>query len=577
MKHIGGNILNLMEAQQTIAKQLEQVLLQFDQVDLTTSQIADLIEVSKNSDLGDFAFPTFQLAKQLHQAPVKIAQQIVADLDSSAFTKVVAQGPYVNFFLQRPAIVTQTLTTVVTTGEHFGDQQTGQQARIVIDMSSPNIAKPMSMGHLRSTVIGNSIAKILAKLDYQPIKINHLGDWGTQFGKLMVAYKKWGNEADVKRDPINSLQKYYVKFHQLDQKYPELDEEARAWFRKLEAGDEEATHLWQWFRDESLKSFTKVYDELGVQFDSYTGEAFYNDKMAEIVDLLQQKRLLQESKGAEIVDLGSDLPPALIKKSDGATLYITRDLAAALYRKRTYHFAKALYVVGSEQSVHFEQLKAVLAKMGYAWSEDIEHIKFGLITAGGKKLSTRHGRVILLENVLQDSVTLARQQIDEKNPTLADKETVAHAVGVGAVIFHDLKNNRTDNFDFQLEEVVRFEGETGPYVQYTHARAMSILRKATQQSDDKVAWEQVDDNTWEIAKLLADFPRIIQQAGTQREPSVIAKYTLRLAKAFNHYYAHTKVLVADAQLAARLQLVQAVAIVLKEALNLLGVQAPDEM
>ncbi|MFD0728052.1 arginine--tRNA ligase [Bombilactobacillus mellis] len=567
------------QARQLVQQAVYEALKNLDEITISPEQVQQMVEIPKNSQLGDFAFPTFRLAKQLHQAPVKIAQNLAKEVDSSQFAQVCAQGPYVNFFLQRKDIAATTIEEVIKQKNNFGNSTVGANSVVTIDMSSPNIAKPMSMGHLRSTVIGNSIALILDKLNYHPVKINHLGDWGTQFGKLMVAYKKWGSEADVKKDPITNLQKYYVKFHKLDKEHPELDEEAREWFKKLENGDEEATQLWQWFRSESLKSFMKVYDELGIKFDSYNGEAFYNDKMDEILDLLEHKGLLQESKGAEIVDLGSDLPPALIKKSDGATLYITRDLAAALYRKRTYHFKKSLYVVGSEQSIHFEQLKAVLAKMGFTWAQDIEHIKFGLITANGKKLSTREGRVILLENVLHDSVQLAQEQIAEKNPTLANKDQVAHAVGVGAVIFHDLKNNRTDNFDFNLEEVVRFEGETGPYVQYTHARAMSILRKAGPQAQDEAAVfdTDVDDVTWDILKHLANFPETVQQAAQLREPSVIAKYALHLAKSFNHYYAQTKVLVDDDQLAARLNLVQAVAIVLKEALRLLGVQAPDEM
>ena len=571
--------MEINQARQLVQQAVYEALKNLDEITISPEQVQQMVEIPKNSQLGDFAFPTFRLAKQLRQAPVKIAQNLAKEVDSSQFAQVCAQGPYVNFFLQRKDIAATTIEEVIKQKNNFGNSTVGANSVFTIDMSSPNIAKPMSMGHLRSTVIGNSIALILDKLNYHPVKINHLGDWGTQFGKLMVAYKKWGSEADVKKDPITNLQKYYVKFHKLDKEHPELDEEAREWFKKLENGDEEATQLWQWFRSESLKSFMKVYDELGIKFDSYNGEAFYNDKMDEILDLLEHKGLLQESKGAEIVDLGSDLPPALIKKSDGATLYITRDLAAALYRKRTYHFKKSLYVVGSEQSIHFEQLKAVLAKMGFTWAQDIEHIKFGLITANGKKLSTREGRVILLENVLHDSVQLAQEQIAEKNPTLANKEQVAHAVGVGAVIFHDLKNNRTDNFDFNLEEVVRFEGETGPYVQYTHARAMSILRKAAPQAQDEAAVfdSDVDDVTWEILKQLANFPETVQQAAQLREPSVIAKYALRLAKSFNHYYAQTKVLVDDDQLAARLNLVQAVAIVLKEALRLLGVQAPDEM
>ena len=571
--------MEINQARQLVQQAVYEALKNLDEITISPEQVQQMVEIPKNSQLGDFAFPTFRLAKQLRQAPVKIAQNLAKEVDSSQFAQVCAQGPYVNFFLQRKDIAATTIEEVIKQKNNFGNSTVGANSVVTIDMSSPNIAKPMSMGHLRSTVIGNSIALILDKLNYHPVKINHLGDWGTQFGKLMVAYKKWGSEADVKNDPITNLQKYYVKFHKLDKEHPELDEEAREWFKKLENGDEEATQLWQWFRSESLKSFMKVYDELGIKFDSYNGEAFYNDKMDEILDLLEHKGLLQESKGAEIVDLGSDLPPALIKKSDGATLYITRDLAAALYRKRTYHFKKSLYVVGSEQSIHFEQLKAVLAKMGFTWAQDIEHIKFGLITANGKKLSTREGRVILLENVLHDSVQLAQEQIAEKNPTLANKDQVAHAVGVGAVIFHDLKNNRTDNFDFNLEEVVRFEGETGPYVQYTHARAMSILRKAGPQAQDEAAVfdSDVDDVTWEILKQLANFPETVQQAAQLREPSVIAKYALRLAKSFNHYYAQTKVLVDDNQLAARLNLVQAVAIVLKEALRLLGVQAPDEM
>ena len=571
--------MEINQARQLVQQAVYEALKNLDEITISPEQVQQMVERPKNSQLGDFAFPTFRLAKQLHQAPVKIAQNLAKEVDSSQFAQVCAQGPYVNFFLQRKDIAATTIEEVIKQKNNFGNSTVGANSVVTIDMSSPNIAKPMSMGHLRSTVIGNSIALILDKLNYHPVKINHLGDWGTQFGKLMVAYKKWGSEADVKKDPITNLQKYYVKFHKLDKEHPELDEEAREWFKKLENGDEEATQLWQWFRSESLKSFMKVYDELGIKFDSYNGEAFYNDKMDEILDLLEHKGLLQESKGAEIVDLGSDLPPALIKKSDGATLYITRDLAAALYRKRTYHFKKSLYVVGSEQSIHFEQLKAVLAKMGFTWAQDIEHIKFGLITANGKKLSTREGRVILLENVLHDSVQLAQEQIEEKNPTLTNKEQVAHAVGVGAVIFHDLKNNRTDNFDFNLEEVVRFEGETGPYVQYTHARAMSILRKAAPQAQNEAAVfdTDVDDVTWDILKHLANFPETVQQAAQLREPSVIAKYALHLAKSFNHYYAQTKVLVDDDQLAARLNLVQAVAIVLKEALRLLGVQAPDEM
>jgi arginyl-tRNA synthetase len=446
-------------------------------------------------------------------------------------------------------------------------------------MSSPNIAKPMSMGHLRSTVIGNSLAELLKKANYNPIKINHLGDWGTQFGKLIEAYKLWGSEEEVRQDPINTLLKYYVHFHQVDEEHPELDDEARAWFKKLEDGDKEATELWQWFRDESLKFFKSIYAKLGIEFDSYNGESFYNDKMDEIVSILEDKNLLQESRGAEIVDLEKyGLNPALIKKTDGTTLYITRDLAAALYRFRTYDFVKSLYVVGNEQTNHFKQLKAVLKEMGYDWSDDIHHIQFGLITSGGKKLSTRKGNIILLEDVLNDAVDLAKKQIAEKNPDLPNKDQVAEEVGVGAVIFHDLKNDRLNNFDFNLEEVVRFEGETGPYVQYSHARAMSILRKAGQidLENADIAGLQ-DEGSWEVVRQLANFPAMIKRAVEEYEPSVIAKYAIQLSKSFNKYYAHTKVLTDDAEKNSRLAMVASVAAVLKESLRLLGVKAPDEM
>ncbi|MBW4802779.1 arginine--tRNA ligase [Loigolactobacillus coryniformis] len=545
---------------------------------LDEATIAKLIETPKTSDLGDYAFPVFQLAKIFRKAPQQIAADLVGEIDQTNFEKVVAVGPYINFFLDKPKFSHDLLQTILSAADHYGDADLGHQGQVPIDMSSPNIAKPISMGHLRSTVIGNAIANILTKVGYQPVKINHLGDWGTQFGKLIVGYKKWGSEAAVKADPITNLLKYYVKFHQEDVEHPELDEEAREWFVKLEAGDEEATKLWSWFREVSLQEFIKIYDMLGVKFDSFNGEAFYNDKMAEVVQMLADKKLLKESRGAEIVDLSAyDLNPALIKKSDGATLYITRDLAAAIYRQRTYKFVQSLYVVGNEQRDHFKQLKAVLKEMGFAWSDDIHHIPFGLITQGGKKLSTRQGRVILLEKVLNDAVDLAQKEIDAKNPSLANKEQVAKEVGIGAVIFHDLKNDRLNNFDFNLEEVVRFEGETGPYVQYTNARAQSILRKAAVELNADADYTITDAAAWDVLKQLAEFPDVIVRASKEYEPSVIAKYALRLAKNFNKYYANTKVLVDDGEKTARLAMVASVSQVLTQSLALLGVKAPKEM
>lgn len=546
---------------------------------LDEATVTKLIEVPKTSAMGDYAFPCFALAKAWHQAPPMIAQNLATKIDGSQFEQVKAVGPYLNFFLDKAQFSQTLLQTILTKGLNYGSIDLGHGGQVPIDMSSPNIAKPISMGHLRSTVIGNAIANILTKVGYQPVKINHLGDWGTQFGKLIVGYKKWGSEEAVKADPIANLLKYYVKFHQEDQAHPELDDEAREWFRKLEAGDEEATRLWSWFREVSLAEFMKIYDMLDIKFDSYNGEAFYNDKMAEVVQMLEDKHLLQESQGAEIVDLSKyDLNPALIKKSDGATLYITRDLAAAIYRKRTYHFVQSLYVVGNEQRDHFKQLKAVLKEMGFDWADDIHHIPFGLITQGGKKLSTRQGRVILLEKVLNDAVDLAQKEIQAKNPDLPNQAEVAHEVGIGAVVFHDLKNDRLNNFDFNLEEVVRFEGETGPYVQYTNARAQSILRKAANVSLDPHSDYTIHDTSaWDILKQLAAFPDTIIRASKEYEPSVIAKYALALAKAFNKYYANTKILVDDAEKPARLALVTCVSQVLTQSLALLGVKAPKEM
>lgn len=547
--------------------------------DLTLQEISEKLEAPKSSDLGDVAFPTFTLAKTLHKAPQLIAADIVAAIDQEGFEKVVATGPYVNFFLDKVATSNQVLKTVFDLEGAYGDNVDGQGAKVTIDMSSPNIAKPMSMGHLRSTVIGNALANITAKNGYAPVKINHLGDWGTQFGKLIYAYKAWGSEEEVKSDPIATLLKYYVEFHEKAKENDSLNDEGRAWFKKLEDGDEEAHRLWQWFRAESLKEFSEIYDRLDITFDSFNGEAFYNDKMDKVVDLLEEKNLLVESQGAQIVDLSHinpNLTPAMIKRSDGATLYMTRDLAAALYRKETYDFAKSLYVVGGEQREHFVQMKAVLSLMGFEWSDDIEHIAFGLITFNGKKMSTRKGDVVLLKDVLDDAHELALKQIHEKNPALDDKDTVAEEVGAGAVVFHDLMNDRTNNFDFNLEEVVRFEGDTGPYVQYTNARAKSILRKTSVQltSDDL---NLTDPATWDIITTLNNFPKTVQRAWQQREASIIAKYALNLSRAFNKYYANSKILTEDAQLNARLVLVKSVSIVLTESLRLLGVKAPKEM
>ncbi|EMC46397.1 arginine--tRNA ligase [Streptococcus mutans] len=546
---------------------------------LEQETILNLLEKPKKSSMGDLAFPTFSLAKTMRKAPQIIASELVGQINNSYFEKVEAVGPYINFFLNKSEISAQVLKEVIKKREDYAQAAIGQGRNIVIDLSSPNIAKPFSIGHLRSTVIGDALSNIFQKLGYETVKINHLGDWGKQFGLLIVAYKKWGSEEAVRAHPIDELLKLYVRINAETKNHPELDEEAREWFRKLENNDEEALALWQWFRDESLMEFNRLYAELGIDFDSYNGEAFYNDKMEEVVQLLAEKGLLEESKGAQVVNLekyGIE-HPALIKKSDGATLYITRDLAAAIYRKRTYDFAKAIYVVGQEQTAHFKQLKAVLAEMGYAWSKDIQHVSFGLVTKNGQKLSTRKGNVILLESTIAEAVKRSLAQIDTKNPDLVNKEAVAHAVGVGAIKFYDLKTDRTNGYDFDLEAMVSFEGETGPYVQYAHARIQSILRKADFQPQAAENYQLNDTESWEIIKLIQDFPNTIVRAADNFEPSLIARFAIHLAQNFNKYYAHTRILDNSPERDSRLALSYATATILKEALALLGVEAPNEM
>lgn len=540
--------------------------------------IMDLLEKPKFEGQGDLAFPCFTLAKSQGKAPHLIAGELAERITHPVFEKVVAAGPYVNCYLKKNVVSKTLLQEILEQRTEYGGSDIGQGRSIPIDFSSPNIAKPFSMGHLRSTVIGNSLAKIVEKVGFQAVRINHLGDWGTQFGKLIVAYKKWGDEVSVKEDPIPELLALYIKFHEEAEREPGLENEARKWFWQLENGDAEAERLWSWFKEESLKEFSKIYELLEVDFDSYAGEAFYNDKMSATIDLLKSKELLTESQGAEVVDLSAEgLPPFLIRKRDGATLYGTRDLTAALYRKEQYHFAKSLYVVGQEQTLHFRQLKLVLKKMGYGWSDDMVHIPFGFILKDGKKMSTRKGKVVLLDKVLREAIALAESNIEDKNPALPNKAETARMVGTGAVIFHDLRNERQNNVEFSLEDMLRFEGATGPYVQYTHARACSILRKSGATPENLAAAGLNDPYSWGIIKQLMEFPETILKSHKLCEPSAIAKYAVSLAQDFNKYYSHIKILEDDEEKEGRLAMVFAVTVVLKESLRLLGIHAPDEM
>jgi arginyl-tRNA synthetase len=540
------------------------------------NELEKLIEKPKVQTHGDLAFPCFSLARIKRKAPNLIAQELSEQIQSPIFEKVEVVGGYLNIFLNKKIVAEKVLSDIQEEKDQYGNIYIGQGQTVTIDMSSPNIAKPFSMGHLRSTVIGNSLSLIVEKSGYKPFRINHIGDWGTQFGKLITAYKLWGDEERVKQNPIKELLELYIKFHEEAETYPELDEQGRSWFKKLEDGDEEALSLWQWFRDESLKEFSKIYQLMNVNFDSFNGEAFYNDKMDRVVKLLEEQNLLVESEQAQVVELvEEELPPCLIKKSDGATLYATRDLAAALYRKEQYDFALSLYVVGHEQSLHFKQLIAVLQRMNFKWAENMVHVPFGMMLKDGKKMSTRKGKVVLLEEVLNESITMARKSIEEKNPNLLEKEVVSKQVGVGAVIFHDLKNYRMNDIEFSLEDMLRFEGETGPYIQYTFARACSILRKgkAVFQFDPQMTWE----NEWKTISLLLEFPNVINRACEQFDPSQVAKYVVDLAQAFNKYYGEVKILENNSEQQGRLALVYAVTVVLKEGLRLLGIEAPEEM
>lgn len=562
-----------MDTKTLIASEIAKVVPDLDQ-----ETIYHLLETPKNSDMGDVAFPAFSLSKLLRKAPQMIASELAEKIDSQQFEKVMAVGPYVNFFLDKSSISKEVLQAVIKEKADYGQQHIGKGQNITLDMSSPNIAKPFSVGHLRSTVIADAIGHIYSKLGYNAIRINHLGDWGKQFGMLIVAYKLWGDREAVEANPIDELLKLYVRINAEAEESPELDEQARQWFKKLEDGDKEAWDLWQWFRDESLLEFNRIYDKLDVSFDHYHGEAFYNDKMDEGIHILEEKNLLKESKGAQIVDLEKyNLPPALIKKSDGATLYITRDMATAMYRQRTFKFVKNIYVVGQEQSHHFKQLKAVLKEMGFDWADDMIHVSFGLVTKNKKKLSTRKGNIIRLEPTLDEAVARALTQIEAKNPDLENKDAVAHAVGVGAVKFYDLKTDRDNGYDFDLEAMVSFEGETGPYVQYTYARIQSILRKAAFTAKENASYALNDSDSWEIIKLLQGFSANIERAAEKYDPSIIAKFAIQLAQSFNRYYAHTRILDESEERESRLALCYATAIVLKESLRLLGVQAPEKM
>ena len=504
------------------------------------------------------------------------------------FEKVEQVNAYVNMFISKEEFVKDTLEEVLAKGDDFGRTDIGAGKKVIVEYSSPNIAKPFHIGHIRSTVIGNSIYKIYDALGYDVVRINHLGDYGTQFGKMICAYRHWGNKEDVIKEPIKTLLSYYTKFHVEVETHPELDDEAREIFTKLEHGEKEEVELWQWFRDESLKEFTRVYDMLGISFDSYAGESFYSDKMPRFVQELADKGLLEESQGAQIVDLEPyGLGAALVTKSDGSTLYITRDIAAAVYRKETYDFYKNIYVVASQQNLHFQQWIQIVELLGYEWARDCVHIPFGLVSLEDGTMSTREGRVVFLEDVLNKAVDKTKEIIKEKNADAseADVDEIAKAVGIGAVIFQELSNNRIKDYTFKWDKVLNFDGETGPYVQYTHARCASVLRKAGEAIVKKAAaLEGVDfqylcsESAYELAKLLYKFPAVIVDAGEKYEPSIVTRHIVDMAQGFNRFY-HDEHILTDneEEQVAKVALVIAAKDAIKNGLALLGMKAPERM
>ena len=543
--------------------------------ELSCEQLYDMLEYPPNPEMGDIALPCFKLSKTLKKSPMMIAQELASNISNMEFIdKVEPVSGYLNFFFNKSLFVEQTLKRILEEREKYGSQPIGQGKTVVIDYSAPNIAKPFHVGHLRSTVIGNSLRKIFEFMGYRCIGINHLGDWGTQFGKLIVAYKLWGNKEEVETHGIKELLRLYVKFHDEAEKDPKLEDEARDWFARMEKGDGEALELWQWFKDISLKEFEKVYDLLDVHFDSYAGESFYNDKMDAVIEELKQKNLLVESQGAMIVDLEEyGMPPCMILKKDGSSLYATRDIAAAIYRKKEYDFHKCIYVTGAAQSLHFQQWFKVIELMGYEWAKDLIHVPFGLVSLGGEKLSTRKGKVVLLEDILSEAVKKTREIIENKNPDLENKEEVARYIGVGAIIFSDLYSNRIKDISFSWDEALNFDGETGPYVQYTHARCCSVIRKASEHDSLFNPGLIETKEEYQLCKTLYQFPEKVIAALTQLEPSIITRYLVDLAQDFNRFYHEHPILVEDQQLrCARLALVEATRITLANGLKLIGLK-----
>ena len=551
----------------------------FENCGLGCEDICAMIETPPDKKMGDYALPCFRLSKVMRCAPQMIAGKLAEKVACEEIDHVEVVGGYLNVFLRRGGLARDIVEAVLAHPGRWGSSEIGKGKTVCLDYSSINIAKRFHIGHLSTTMIGNSLKRIYDFNGYTTVGINHLGDWGTQFGKMICAYKKWGNREEVEKGGVQAMVDLYVRFHHEAEQHPELEDEGRAWFKKIEDGDKEAMEIFTWFKEVTLKDTQRVYDLLGVSFDSYAGESFYNDKMQPIIDELREKHLLKEDQGAQIVDLEPyGMPPALILRSDGATLYITRDLAAAKYRKDTYNFDKSLYVVAYQQDLHFRQLFKVLQLMGYDWYKDCEHVAFGMVSFEGQTLSTREGRIVYLEDLLNTSIEKARAIIDEKSPDLENKDEVARQVGVGAVVFFALYNNRIKDIDFWWDRALNFDGETGPYVMYTHARACSVLRKAGECDAQPDFSALSDPEAQDVVRLIGQFPEVAKNALNRSEPSMITRFSVDLAQAYNKFYYERKVMVDDlGARRARLMLTEATRDLLRRSLSLIGVAAPERM
>ena len=549
---------------------------------LSKEEIGQLLEIPKKSGMGDYAFPCFKLAKTYRKAPNIIAENITHEINEKnydIFEQVQNVGAYINFFFAKEAFAKKIIDTVSV--DDYGYSSEGQGKTVCIDYSSPNVAKNFHVGHLRTTIIGNSLYKIFSKLGYHVERINHLGDWGTQFGKLIVAYKKWGSKEEIEEKGIEALMKIYVKFHEEAEKDDSLNDQAREWFARMEQGDQEALDIWQWFVDISLVEYKRIYDLMGIQFDHFTGESFYRDKTQNVVKMLEDANLLVESEGAYLVPLDKyDMAPCLIMKKDGSSIYATRDLAAILYRKETYNFDKCLYVTGLEQQLHFAQVFKVIELLGFDYYANLVHIPYGLVSMEGGKLSTRNGNVIYAEEILHEAINKIYDIINEKNPDLPNKKEVARQVGVGAIMFNDLYNQRIKDVIFNWDKILNFDGETGPYVQYTYARCASLLRKAgivniPDQIDYRVLTEE---STMSLLKDLLRYPQVIKDASVKYEPFMIARYAVSVAQHFNKFYHDCQINVDEENIKfARLKVVQVTMSIIKSALSLLGIECPEQM